>query len=330
MHRRAAEVLVAFVCYLGFTASAGAAPFYWTDPGSFAVGTDLVRRANSDGSGMQTILSGLEEPRGMALDLSRGKLYVVEPGALAIKRTNLDGTELVTFAPTHDGAADVAVDTTHGKAYWTDSDSQQIAIGALGGQVMAANVDGSGVQVIAGGMIHPGGIAVDEAHGKVYWTELAGHFDGNGSIQRSNLDGSNLETILSGIDEANGLAIDPIAGKLYWPELRGHKIQSANLDGSSLADVLTGLDNPAQIDLSLSEGKMYWTNGGGQTPNAIFRSNLDGTGVETLISGVGFPFGIAVVPEPSSVVLLGLSTVSMLVAGRRRFRKRVSPASSLK
>ncbi len=303
-----------------FSRDSAAAPFYWTDPGSFAIGADLIRRANSDGSGMQTIVSGLEEPRGMALDLGNGKLYWADLGARAISRTNLDGTGLETFATAHDGAGDVAIDALHGKVYWTDSDVQQIHIGGHSGQIWRADMDGSNLQNVAGGMVQPGAVDVDAVHGKVYWTELEQKNDGIGSIQRSNLDGTDRETLLTGVDESTGLAIDAIQGKMYWTEATTHRIQSANLDGTSVTDVLTGIVEPTQIDLNLSEGKIYWTTGGGPGVNAILRANLDGSGVETLVSGVGAPFGIAVTPEPSSVVLAALGLVGLVAWFRRQLR----------
>lgn len=50
---------------------------------------------------------------------------------------------------------------------------------------------------------------------------------------------------------------------------------------------------------------MYRTDSGfgGQT-NRIERASLDGSGREAIASGDGFPWGIAVVPEPSSLLLI--------------------------
>jgi DNA-binding beta-propeller fold protein YncE len=310
-------------CWLSIAASAHAAQFYWTDPGSVAIGADLIRRANADGSGIQTVVSGLEEPRGMALDLVHERMYWAEPGARAIRTANMDGSGAVqTVVVTGDGSGGVALDIANGKVYWTESDNFQINHGGLSGQINRANIDGSNKESLATGLVQPAGIALDPVQGKVYWTELDRKFDGFGSIQRANLDGSNIESILTGIDEANGLALDAVHGKLYWPDLTTHRIQSANLDGSGLHDVVTGLDNPTTVALDLSEGKIYWTSSGGQQANQIDRANLDGSDVETLVSGVGAPWGIAVVPEPSSIMLLGLGALGLFFAAHRRVVQR--------
>jgi DNA-binding beta-propeller fold protein YncE len=162
------------------------------------------------------------------------------------------------------------------------------------------------------GLIHPAGIAVDPTAGKVYWTDLDRLDDGQGSIQRSNLDGSDVQTLLSGIDEADGLAIDLVHGRLYWPEATTHSIESANLDGTDFQTVIAGLDNPTNVALDAMEGKLYWTSSGGVLTNQIDRANLDGTQFEALVAGVGAPFGIAVAPEPSSILLLLLGAASLV------------------
>jgi hypothetical protein len=64
--------------------------------------------------------------------------------------------------------------------------------------------------------------------------------------------------------------------------------------------------NPLGIALDLADGKMYWVET--TFSGDIRRANLDGTGSQTLVSGLIFPTGIAigqaVVPEPSSLLLL--------------------------
>jgi hypothetical protein len=289
---------------------------YWTDPSGIGFGDDDVKRLNSNG-GIQSIGPGLEEPRGIALDLVNQKLYLADLGGRAIRRSNLDGSAFESIAPIHDAAGGVAVDAVLGKVYWTDSEN----IATPNGEIWRANLDGTDPESLVNGRAHPVGIDVDTLHGKVYWTELQTSFNGHGSIWRADLDGSNVETILTGIDGATGLALDAIHGKLYWPDAPTHRIQSANIDGSGLHDVLTGLDNPTTVDLDLSHGKIYWTSSGGQQANQILRANLDGSDVEIIVSGVGFPWGIAVVPEPSTLGFAGLSFIGLLFSGWRRRAK---------
>jgi hypothetical protein len=103
---------------------------------------------------------------------------------------------------------------------------------------------------------------------------------------------------------------------MYWPEIATHKIYSAHLDGSVVTPLVEGLENPTTIALDLLAGKMYWTNGwDGGSNNMIQRANLNGTGVETFLSGVGLPWGIAITPEPATLLLLTLGGLMVL---RRR------------
>ena len=78
---------------------------------------------------------------------------------------------------------------------------------------------------------------------------------------------------------------------MYWAENAGNKIRQANLDGSNVQDIVTGFGRPVGIALDRSGGKIYWTdrtiidhnNPNGR--NSIQRANLDGTNIETLVTG---------------------------------------------
>ncbi len=158
---------------------------YWTDPGGAAIDSDGIKRGYSDGSEIQTVASGLEEPRGIALDLVNQRMYWAEPGSLAIKVANLNGNgSPQNVVATGNASGGVALDVANGKIYWTDADNFQIGHGGLSGQIRRANLDGSDSETIVSNLVHPAGIAVDRVHGKIYWTELEMKSDGFGSIQR--------------------------------------------------------------------------------------------------------------------------------------------------
>ncbi len=60
---------------------------FWSDR------TDnVLRRSHADGSGYQTIVTGLNDPVGVAVDLSGGKIYWADSAAKTVNRANLDGT----------------------------------------------------------------------------------------------------------------------------------------------------------------------------------------------------------------------------------------------
>lgn len=62
---------------------------YWTD-----VGNDKIQRANLDGSAVQDLVTGLNFPFGIALNVAAGKMYWTDFSNGKIQRANLDGSSL--------------------------------------------------------------------------------------------------------------------------------------------------------------------------------------------------------------------------------------------
>ena len=81
---------------------------YWTDTGA-----GKIQRANLDGSEVQTIVSGLEDPEGIALNGGGGKIYWTEWGKT--QRANLDGSQVESLGTVW--GSDIALDVTGGKSY---------------------------------------------------------------------------------------------------------------------------------------------------------------------------------------------------------------------
>ena len=216
------------------------------------------------------------------------------PGSLAalvdLEYLRLDGTALC--APT-DAAFQAwlkGIETRLGvincedggtkKIYWTD---------AIEGKIQRANLDGSGVEDLVTGLVEPAGLALDPVAGKMYWTDLE-----STRIRRANLDGSNAQDLVTGLVGLFGLAVDSGAGKMYWTA--EDKIHRANLDGTNDEDlvVTTSTDlQPFVLALNPGAGRMYWTATEGGT---IRRSNLNGSGVADLVTGLGGPVGLALDP----------------------------------
>jgi hypothetical protein len=79
--------------------------------------------------------------------------------------------------------------------------------------------------------------------------------------------------------------------KIYFGDTGHDKIRRCNLNGTVVEElVTTGLGAVGSIVVDRTGGKMYWTDWTGST---IKRANLDGSGVEILVSGLGGPYGIA-------------------------------------
>ena len=141
------------------------------------------------GSNIEDLVTGLDYPFGLALDVVGSKMYWTGSGnAGKIQRANLDGSNIETLIIGVDSGG-LALDMAGGKIYWTED----------GWWIRRANLDGSNIEDVTGSN-SPRGLALDVAGGKIYWT-------GAGKIQRANLDGSNIETLVTGLDYPFGLAL---------------------------------------------------------------------------------------------------------------------------
>ena len=192
-----------------------------------------IQRMNADGTGTATdLVTGLDRPFGIDLDLPAGKMYYTDREANKIWRADLNGSNAETLV-TEPGSSSpdlginhIALDPSGGKMYWTDqSDSG----------VYRANLDGTSVVQMFSGVNETRGIALDLNNDKVYFTQKGG----NTSILRGDLDGTDLETLVNnGGVRPGGIDLDPGGGFMYWTDDSGHKIYRAGLDGSDITAVL--------------------------------------------------------------------------------------------
>ncbi len=107
-------------------------------------------------------------------------------------------------------------------------------------------------------------------------------------------------------------AVDRANGKLYVAEqVNGGfaaRLWRANLDGSGFDDLdirsnqaaasLPLLVEPTDLAVDPMGGKLYWID---RTTTDLQRANLDGTGVEQIVSGLNFPAGMEVDPSGGMV-----------------------------
>ncbi len=213
---------------------------YWTDPGA-----DKIQRAQVDAWGIQDLVSeGLEEPRGIALDIRRGKMLWTDVGNDHIQRADLDGTDVEELV-VGGLLAPFGITLSHQveEIFWSDAEALAL---------MHAGFDGTNPAPAVGGPSPATfGTVVDEVRQQLYWIEA-------GRIRKAGLDGSNAQLVLTIESPAHALALNSDAGKLYWTE--AGRIFRANLDGSGKALLIEDFSGPSfGLVLDLSEGLMYWT-----------------------------------------------------------------------
>jgi hypothetical protein len=165
---------------------------YWADFGS-----GDIWRANLDGTGLTNLVSGLDGPQCITLDLAGGLMYWTDGQLDQIVRANLDGTDqriLVRGQAAGGTPRSMALDLSGGKMYWPNVGTSDIR---------RANLDGSGPEILVQNLPGPAAIALDLAHDQMYWTDREG-----GDIRRANIDGTGEQTLITGLGITWGIALD--------------------------------------------------------------------------------------------------------------------------
>ena len=192
-------------------------------------------------------------------------LYGCFLSAVALSSANIAGAD--------DSAADLL-----GTMYWTFRDEG----------VYSAARDGTEIKLLAAAKFADG-LAVDAAHGAIYWT-ISG--DGPNKVQKCKLDGSDLQDVVTGLTGTGDLALDAETGKLYVTLMNEGRVIELNTDGSQQRDFLTGLSAPDELSLDAKHRVLYVTCSGNGT---IQRVKLDDRVPQTIVtSNGGVFFGMAV------------------------------------
>lgn len=182
---------------------------------------ETIYRSNLNGTNQETVLSGLGEIYGIAVDPA-GQFYWTDSTG-SIWRANIDGSGSPTEIRNGLGEPhDLAIDTTNGKLYVTETGD---------GKISRSNLDGSSAEDLLTGLSEPYGIAVDPSGQKIYWTDY-----GEQAVQRANLDGTNTEAIVNNLQQPHDIIIDTSNAKLYFTDQQTARIYSSALDGTNFND----------------------------------------------------------------------------------------------
>lgn len=123
------------------------------------------------------------------------------------------------------------------------------------------------------------GLAVDWIHQNIYYTDITAF-----EVQMISWDGRWTRTIVTDkLDLPRAIAVNPIDGYVYWTDWgSAPKIERAGLDGSDRQPLITKphVHWPNGITVDYANKKLYWCDG---YLNKIKMSNLDGSGIETVL-----------------------------------------------
>lgn len=212
----------------------------------------IIRRAALDGSGVKTLVSGLDQPMSLALDPAGKKLYWADQGDTAkIQRSNLDGSgvEDLVIDPVVQHPYGLVLDLAAKHVFFIDNATDKL---------QRCDLDGKNVTDLKiPGLTAPIELALDPVGKKVYWSDL-GDDDGHApSIRRANLDGSSPEPVITTSNYGSlavplGLDLDLTTGKLYFVDGGSGGtgvIVQANLDGTSVAPFIVGLPSARGLEV---------------------------------------------------------------------------------
>ncbi len=207
------------------------------------------------------------------VEIANGLLYYSSSGG--VWRADLDGQNPVQLQD--DVPKSFAIDAGTLEFYGAE------------GNLWRSALDGSASTPLvgaAGQVLHD--IAVDVSAGRLFLTE-----DDHAAVLGTPWDGGTLTPVLGSFDlpedHYRGLALDPASSRLYFADLDDGVLRAVDTDGQNAAVIVAGLTQPHDVALDLVAGKIYWTEGVEDGPGAgaaIGRANLDGTGAETLLSGL--------------------------------------------
>ena len=289
----ATGLLVFVIQSIGYAQGRG--KIYWTESGK-------IRRANLDGSNVEDILTELESPTDIVLDLHDHKMYWVSFGPSKVYRANLDGSDIEAII--NRGApiavpgkrlptpGTITLDTNASKIYWgnwrgpwgisrADNDGSDIE------EIMIKPLDG-----VFGRIVDAESLELDLKTRKMYWADSF-----NDNIGRANLDGSNYEE-LGTTPAPFGLALDLRNRHIYWTDIFLGRIERSFLNGDNVETLLTELNRPDDIVLDMRFLKMYWVEKNKETKkHKIRRANLDGSNVTDILTDLNYIGGIALDTE---------------------------------
>ena len=288
------------------------------------LGGGRVMSANPDGSDLKTIVSeGRKLPDGLAVDVAAGHIYWTNMGNPkandgSIFRSDLDGRNITTIVPAGGTFTpkQIQLDKKNGKLYWCDRE---------GMRVMRANLDGSNIETLVDtsqGDPRPGpdarkwcvGIAVDNAGGKIYWTQKGGEKAGQGSLRRANIElptgqtpasRQDIELLYDNLPEPIDLDLDAANRMIYWTDRgdppRGNTVNRAPMDAppgkrKDPEIVFSHLMEGIGLALDPKGGRMFITDLAG----SVYSANLDGSNKKNLLAAEGNLSGIAYVELPSA------------------------------
>lgn len=208
---------------------------YWSDFDQ-ALGSNNIWRMNLDGSSPEAVVSSLNDPWGIAIDDTNGKIYWVDSDG-TVSRADLDGSSLELGFFSLDDITAIALDVANTRMYLYNYANDTLH---------SVKMDGTDDQTILTG-VYGFSLYVDTVNDKLYFDEQY-----TDKLMMTDLDGMNPVEINPALGPGvytYGIEIDYVTNKLYYSGRQAGEIYRSDLDGSNLEVLKTGLTSPRGIFL---------------------------------------------------------------------------------
>ncbi|XP_048259530.1 nidogen-1-like [Haliotis rufescens] len=192
---------------------------YWTD-----VAGGQIRRARYDGTDIQTVLTGLVSPEGVAIDYISRNLYYTDSELDVVGVAKLDGSDQKTlFSSDIVNPRSIVLDPRRGVFYWTDWNRDKP-------QIEKANMDGTSRMVlVTSDLALPNGLTLDDRTQQLCWGDA-----GTKRIECIRSDGLGRRILY---DKATyPFDVTYFNNVLYWSDWETKGIPNINRDGGAQAN----------------------------------------------------------------------------------------------
>ena len=292
-----------------FTLDVAGGKMYWIDrdwDSNWNLLPHKIRRANLDGSNVETLVTEEMEDHTnqLILDVAGGKMYWRGKGK--IRRANLDGSNIedtitalvgpFALIPSQAPAHAASTPTVSKKP---EVNTQRVHVDAADRPSMYSIDTEAGtlhrlvdaeVEHLVPSVRNATSLTLDVVNDKLYWTEKTSNTTGR--IRSANLDGTNVQLVKDLTSVPFDITFNPVDSKLYLTNSWG-KVQRLNLDGSGFeSNLITGLATPMNIAADVVNDKLYWTEKTSNTTGRIRSANLDGTNVQLVKDLTSVPLDI--------------------------------------
>lgn len=221
---------------------------------------------------------------GLEYDPVDNLLYYANDDDLKIYSNTLTGDNEQEVASGFRSVRDIAIDSEFGYLYVADDDSSaifEIDLSDLSKNVLYDATD-------FGLKSRPIGIHYSSDELYITCVELDAE-----SVWRGNVFGDGVTNLIDYNSGGFGycVTVDDVNNKIYFNDHERRNISNSNLDGSEITTVVPVNTRVYGIEVDTEFGKLYWSDISG----VIQVSNLDGTGVITLVEGLSEIRGIVLV-----------------------------------